>query len=348
MRIAQSSMQLSSLHYAESRHEISERLSMWTGRRPQPRPQSNDAGVHDQVALSDAGKAQAGKVHDTKSADDQFSGDLYVSLIKQLVEALTGRRIHVFDPSSLQQDDSPPAQEAPPQGADQAEQPQAGFGLEYDYHEVKEEKELTQFSAQGEIHTADGQVLNFDLSLTMARAYREETSVSLRAGDAVRSKDPLVVNFGGTAAQLTDSKFSFDLNADGTKDQVSMATGGSGFLALDRNGNGKVDDGSELFGPSTGNGFSELATLDSDHNGWIDEGDPVFASLKLWRVDASGASQLMGLKDVNVGAINLAAIGTPFSIKDARNRLQGDVRATSVYAGENGQVGTVQQVDLSV
>lgn len=182
----------------------------------------------------------------------------------------------------------------------------------------------------------------------MARAYREETSVSLRAGDAVRSKDPLVVNFGGTAAQLTDSKFSFDLNADGTKDQVSMATGGSGFLALDRNGNGKVDDGSELFGPSTGNGFSELATLDSDHNGWIDEGDPVFASLKLWRVDASGASQLMGLKDVNVGAINLAAIGTPFSIKDARNRLQGDVRATSVYAGENGQVGTVQQVDLSV
>lgn len=344
MRIAQSSMQLSSLHYAESRHEISERLSMWTGRRPQP----SGSGVHDQVALSDAGKTRSGQVRNREAADDPFSGDLYVSLIKQLVEALTGRHIQVFDPSSLQQGDQPAAPEAPPQGADQNAPQQAGFGLEYDYHEVKEEKELTQFSAQGEIRTADGKVLNFDLSLTMARAYREESSVSLRAGDAVRSKDPLVVNFGGTAAQLTDSKFSFDLDADGTKDQVSLATGGSGFLALDRNGNGNVDDGSELFGPSTGNGFSELATLDTDHNGWIDEGDPVFASLKVWRVDASGASQLMGLKDVNVGAISLAAIGTPFSIKDAQNRLQGEVRATGVYAGEDGQVGTVQQVDLAV
>jgi hypothetical protein len=95
----------------------------------------------------------------------------------------------------------------------------------------------------------------------MSRTYHEETNVSLRLGDAARKTDPLVLNFAGTAAQLTDQRFSFDLNADGSDEQINFVTPGSGFLVFDRNQDGKVNNGSELFGPTTGDGFQELAAL---------------------------------------------------------------------------------------
>src|SRR5690606_41257436 len=120
------------------------------------------------------------------------------------------------------------------------------------------EAEHTAFSATGEILTADGKRLRFELNLQMSREFYQSTSVSLRAGDAVR-KDPLVINFGGNAAELTDQKFDFDIDADGEVDRVSFVGSASGFLALDRNSNGVIDDGTELFGARTGNGFAELA-----------------------------------------------------------------------------------------
>ena len=55
-----------------------------------------------------------------------------------------------------------------------------------------------------------------------------------------------------------------------------MLGSGSGFLALDKNGNGKIDDGSELFGTKSGDGFADLAEYDSDGNGWIDEKGRVY------------------------------------------------------------------------
>src|SRR5699024_10596335 len=128
----------------------------------------------------------------------------------------------------------------------------AGWGVEYDLHEVHHEVEQTSFDAQGVIKTADGKEITFTYELEMEREFYSETNVSVRAGDA-KLKDPLVINFGGTAAQLTLQKFDFDLDADGAKDKVSRVQSGSGFLALDKNGNGAIDDGSELFGAKSGN-----------------------------------------------------------------------------------------------
>jgi hypothetical protein len=141
---------------------------------------------------------------------------------------------------------------------------------------------------------------------------------------------------------LTGGKVSFDLNSDGVPEDISFVGAGSGFLVLDSNGDGKVNDGQELFGPQTGNGFSELAGYDSDGNGWIDEGDAVFSKLRIWTQDG-----LHTLPQQGIGAISTSSAETPFALKDGNGGLQGEVRGTGVFLFESGSAGTIQQVDLA-
>jgi len=64
-----------------------------------------------------------------------------------------------------------------------------------------------------------------------------------------------------------------DLDANGVTEKISFVGSGGGFLALDKNSDGVVNDGRELFGAATGQGFKELAEYDSDNNNWINEND---------------------------------------------------------------------------
>ena len=160
--------------------------------------------------------------------------------------------------------------------------------------------------------------------------------------------DPLVVNFGGSPAQLTLDKIDFDLNSDGKKDRISFLEPGSGFLVLDKNGDGLVNDGQELFGTQSGNGFKDLAQYDIDKNGWIDESDPIFSQLQIWHRDQNGLEQLSGLLELNIGAIYLQSQETQFSFKDNQNNLQGQVVSSGIFIGEDRTVGSVQQIDLVV
>lgn len=195
--------------------------------------------------------------------------------------------------------------------------------------------------------TADGREISFQIELAMSRTYHEETNVSLRLGDAARKVDPLVLNFAGTAAQLTDQRFSFDLDADGSDEQINFLTPGSGFLVFDRNRDGKVNDGSELFGPTTGDGFQELAALDGDRNGWIDENDTAFEQLQVWTRNTEGGEQLQSLSASGVGAIALSRIDTPFDIKTDANAMLGHIRNSGIFLQESGTAGTIQQIDLT-
>lgn len=126
-----------------------------------------------------------------------------------------------------------------------------------------------------------------------------------------------------------------------------MLESGSGFLVLDLNGNGAVDDGAEMFGPVSGDGFAELASYDLDGSNWIDEGDPVFSELRVW-VRNPGEDSLLSLADTGVGAIHLGRTATPFSLTDSGNQLLGAVRTTGLYLREDGTAGAVQQLDLSI
>lgn len=350
MKIAQSSLQLESSHFAEQYHARSESLRFWVGTEPgtasrNPPPPTI---APPKIDISDAGKA-AQAADATQAVEDASENDPEMRLIRLLIEFLTGRPVQKLDTAALDSTAASVPQQTASDSGDAAPPPRpAGYGVEYDYHEVYSEREQTSFAAQGSVVTADGKKIDFSLQLQMSRSYYEESRVSLRLGDAAVKKDPLVINFAGTAAQLTDQRFSFDLDGDGSSENVHFATGGSGFLAFDRNGNGKIDDGSELFGPSTGQGFKELAVLDDDGNGWIDENDAAWSGLHVLSKDGDGRDRLLTLAEAGVGALSLASVATPFDLKDSSNRLQAQILASGVYLGEDGSVGSLQQLDLTV
>lgn len=208
-----------------------------------------------------------------------------------------------------------------------------------------EEHERTEVRGCGQVRTADGREIRFDLALDMCRDYSASTEI--RESGRLELKDPLVINFAGKAAELTDQRINFDLDADGSLDLVPQLAAGCGYLALDADCDGRIKDGSELFGATgqhAGDGFADLARLDADHNGWIDEADPSWAALGVWFPDG----KITPLKEAGVGALNLASVDSPFGLKDQNNDPLGQIRRTGVYLGEDGSVGTVQQVDLAV
>lgn len=288
---------------------------------------------------------------DATDATVDNPGDLKMAFLRLLIEQLTGRAVQVFDASQIKADAEPPSELAAAAQQQQAAQSGAaggndrvGWGLNYQYEEIHQESETTQFTAQGIVHTADGKEIALTLELNMARSYASHTSLSVRAGDAL--KDPLVINFTGNAAQLSQTTFKFDLDADGKADDMRFVSSGSGLLAMDRNGDGKINDGSELFGAKSGNGFADLAQYDDDGNGWIDEKDTAFQTLRVWTRDDAGNNHLLGLLQAGVGALYLGKADTPFAVKDSHNVLQGQIRATGLYLRESGAAGTLQQLDL--
>ncbi|MDH4320259.1 MAG: hypothetical protein OEV73_02045, partial [Desulfobulbaceae bacterium] len=130
--------------------------------------------------------------------------------------------------------------------------------------------------------------------------------------------------------------------------EMARLGGGSGFLALDHNGDGIINDGSELFGPKTGDGFAELAQYDSDGNGWLDENDPVYNDLRLWILGDEGASYLETLASRGIGALLINSADTLFRLADSNNETLGQIRESSIFLRENGSVGTIQEVDVAV
>ena len=155
-----------------------------------------------------------------------------------------------------------------------------------------------------------------------------------------------VINLDADVADVTDQKFYFDLDQDGEEEALSTLQSGSGFLALDRNGDGSINDGGELFGASSGNGFADLAEYDLDGNGWIDEADEVFERLVIWTPNADGTSTCYRLKEQGVGAICLQNVVTDFTLQDDSQTTNGAIRRTGIFLRETGEVGTVQHVDL--
>jgi len=215
-------------------------------------------------------------------------------------------------------------------------------------HNSYSETEVTGFHANGRACTEDGRTIDFNINILMSRSYMEYMNVSIPTmADALC--DPLVVNIGSDTADVRDQTFKFDLDADGTEDEISMLGKGSGFLALDKNGDGKINDGSELFGTKSGDGFGDLREYDSDGNGWIDENDDVFSKLKVWCKDENGKDILMDLKEADIGAIFLGEQQTEFSLGGADGYRDGVIRSTGVFLREStGAAGTVQHVDLSL
>jgi hypothetical protein len=218
----------------------------------------------------------------------------------------------------------------------------------YEYSEkmryTYSESEQTTFSATGIVNTMEGNAVDFLFEMEMERSFfREEAFSWTETG--VTLIDPLIVTAGVTTPRFSGVGFVFDLDLDGNPESVQAPASGTGFLTLDKNKDGRINDGNELFGPSTGSGFEELAAYDLDKNFWIDENDPVFDELSLYGLDENGEMQLTRIKDAGMGAIYLAAVDTAFDLKNKENELLGRIKKSSIALNENGSVSSVQEAD---
>ena len=209
-----------------------------------------------------------------------------------------------------------------------------------------EESEQTTFDTTGVVRTADGREIEFNLSLEMSRSFASYYESTYQE-KVVTFCDPLVINLDGNIAELSDQKFYFDLDADGVEEYISKLGKGSGYLALDKNSDGIINNGNELFGPKSGDGFEDLTIYDEDGNGWIDENDTIWNQLKIWTTDENGEDVLYTLKEAGVGAICLQRASTNFTHADQNNDVKGAIRSTGIFLYENGNVGSVQHLDLA-
>ncbi len=103
---------------------------------------------------------------------------------------------------------------------------------------------------------------------------QRELQLNVTANPQPQKTDPLVLDLAGNgfSTRGLDDAVRFDLDADGRTDRISAPSGDDALLALDRNNNGRIDDGRELFGDQNGaaNGFAELGKYDDNGDGRID------------------------------------------------------------------------------
>ncbi|WP_295094730.1 calcium-binding protein [Ruminococcus sp.] len=156
-------------------------------------------------------------------------------------------------------------------------------------------------------------------------------------------RDPLIINFSGTdEIEFTslDEGINFDLDNNGFAEKTAWIKNNDGFLAIDLNGNGKIDNGGELFGDcfvmsngiTSSNGFEALRSLDTNENGKIDDNDELvgeitvdqanedgeytlFDQLLVW-FSSDGEDRMVSLKSLNVDYIDLNCFPDPYNSDD--------------------------------
>lgn len=308
MQISSSEIQLAAQHALERKHTLEVTVQQGFSRILAEQEVRQEAGPRERLAR------------------------MFEQLLEAILAALEGRKCRSESPACR-------FPERPPASRERTlEWTRSG-------RETRSESEQLAVCGSGTIRTADGRCINFDLDMKLERSEQFERQWG-ESGKVVL-RDPLVINFAGHAAELGDERIAFDLDSDGKAESIAALGSGSAWLVLDRNGNGRVDCGKELFGAQSGDGFADLSVFDCDGNGWIDSADAVFDQLSLWH-GGSGPDALQRLDAAGVGALWLGQVASPFALKGSGGALLGQLRATGLWLSEAGQVGTMQQIDLAV
>jgi len=161
------------------------------------------------------------------------------------------------------------------------------------------------------------------------------------APQPVRRTDPLVLDLGGEGVNTNAvQQVRFDIDADGRLDTVNQLDENNAYLALDRNANGRIDNGAELFGDQHGatNGFEELRNFDDNGDGQINALDSIFTELRLFR---ASSNETQSLTDAGVRSIKLDYQNTDIALNTYDRIAQ-----LSSYEREDGTSGEVADVLL--
>ena len=180
--------------------------------------------------------------------------------------------------------------------------------------------------------------------------------ISEIVGTAEKTRyDPLIFDLDGDGYNVEKKELgaNFDLDKNGFAEKINW-TKKDGFLCLDLNGNGAIDDGGELFGDQTlladgtraKNGFEALAQYDSNGDGVIDAGDEIFDSLRIW-VDAdgngvSGEGEMKTLAELGITSISLG-----YENVNAGTDTEATIGNAAVFTREDGTTGSVGELWVS-
>jgi hypothetical protein len=158
---------------------------------------------------------------------------------------------------------------------------------------------------------------------TQHLAFTSDAIASMTAAqlDSFLLTSPIVLDLDGNGVRTLAAAqgVQFDLNGTGNTHQVGWASSTDGLLVMDRNHDGRINDGTELFGVATldangrraGNGYNAMALEDSNHDGLLSSADANFQNLRLW-VDANSdgitnAGELHALAEYGITELNLNA-----------------------------------------
>jgi len=197
------------------------------------------------------------------------------------------------------------------------------------------------YDMQGEFDI-NGKQLSLDYSFYLASDKIKYDSFETTAAAL---KDPLIIQFGDQSIGEISGQEDFNINQDNNIDSLPVFSGDVGYLVYDKNANNKADNGSELFGPTSGNGFNELAQLDENNNGFLDKEDSAYKQLYLWQPDKN---TWLSLADAGIEAISTDAIATPYTFYDQNDEVQAQMRNSSFAISETGRGFGVHQVDVRI
>ena len=165
-----------------------------------------------------------------------------------------------------------------------------------------------------------------------------------------RRIDPLVFDLDGDGLEfigLDQSNARFDLTGDGFATRTSWLSGDDGFLALDLNQDGKINDISELFGSGSQTGFEELSQYDSNNDGVINSQDTIFKDLLIWRDEngdgKSSKSELKNIAEYGISEISLTRTSVNSETNDTIIDEQGTYTTTNAEGEQTTHIlGDVQ------
>jgi large repetitive protein len=147
----------------------------------------------------------------------------------------------------------------------------------------------------------------------------------------------LDLNGDGVKTVSIDKGVKFDLLNTGNAVNVGWISSGDGLLAVDNNGNGKIDNRSELFGGGVGEGFAKLASFDSNHDGFVTALDADFGKLKVWQDKntngTTDGNELFSLSDLGIASLKVAN-QSKFEL-DAQNNVLGERSVATTDAGKS-------------
>jgi Ca2+-binding RTX toxin-like protein len=173
--------------------------------------------------------------------------------------------------------------------------------------------------------------------------------------NVVRFNDPLVLDLDGNGVNTvgTNLNIHFDNDGDGNKEQTGWISDSDGFVVIDKNSNGTIDDGTELFGSNTilsdgttaQDGYQALKEYDINLDGKIDIHDDVFSQLKIWNdINYNGVSEegeLSSLSELGIKSISVNGESSNQIDQNGNKTVK-----TGEFEFENGVIGISNSLDF--